>query len=144
MGIFYYNCYIGNTQNENCILTFSNGQEFTSGWIYAVNKKLTKKIACYYSGYGYATLDVNVHNTDIIYDLIHLNWGGKKDDINDKSSYFACPNCAKRINNECNDWKEFYELPNNIDIIKENVEIHEERIKKFINKKERLVSKIIK
>jgi len=139
MGIFDYDCYI---ENENCPLLNSGGQEFTSGYIYAVNKKLTKKIGCYYSGYGYATLDSNIHSNDKIYDLIYLDYGGKKDDINDKSSYFACPNCAKCIENESNDWNEFYEIPNNIDIIKENIEIYKNKINNFINEKDRIVSRI--
>ena len=133
MGIFDYNCYI---ENQNCPLLNSGGQEFTSGLIYAVNKKLTKKFACYYSGYGYAELGKFLGD-DKIYDLIHLNMVGDCD-INDKSSYFACPDCAKSIEKECNDWDEFYELPNPIDDIKENIEMYEKKLKSLKKEKKKL------
>ena len=136
MGIFDYNCYI---ENKNCSLSKSKGQEFTSGWIYAVNKKLTKKLPCYYSGYGYATLDY--HSNDKIHDLIYLSYGGTKDNINDKTSFFACPDCAEFIENECNYWKDFFD---SVEEIKENIEIYKEKIKKLMNEKDRLVNNIYK
>ena len=135
MGIFDYNCYI---ENNDCPLSESNGQEFTSGWIYAVNRKLTKKLPCYYSGYGYATLDYD--SNDKIHDLIEISWGMEKDNINDKTSFFACPNCAECIENECNDWKEFYDP---IEEIKENIKMHEKEIEMYFDKIEMYGQKLL-
>ncbi len=153
MEIFDYNCYV---EHENCPLLNSDGQEFTHGAIYAINKKLTKKIFCWYSGYGYARLkcretykdddnkiyDLIYLDDNKIYDLIYLNDGGRKDNINDKSSYFACPNCSKSIKNELNNWKDFYDPPNPIDDIKENIENYEKKLKYFIKKKDKIKNKI--
>jgi hypothetical protein len=109
MGIFDYNCYI---RNKNCPLLKSCGQEFTNGYIYAVNKKKNKKILCYYSGYGYATLDDGC----IIYDLIWINYCGEEINNNfDKCSYFSCPTCAEIILKEYKNWNNFYDKLDSID-----------------------------
>ena len=94
MGIFNYCCAL---RCKNCeILSDKSGQECTSGVIYAVNSKCTKKFPVEYSGYGYSYIP---NNDDIkIYDLNHRDffecW-----DINptDKKSLFVCPTCAKKI-----------------------------------------------
>ena len=134
MGIFDYNCYI---DGKDCPLAKSRGQEFTYGDIFAVNKKLTKKIYCDYSGYGYAELK----NGDRIYDLMYLDYGGSRDDINDKVSYFACPQCAKSIKNESKYWDEFYEP---LEVMKENIEKYRKELKYLIIEKDRIVNKINK
>ena len=135
MGLFDYNCYI---KNDNCLLKNSDGQQYTSGNIYAVNKKLTKKIPCYYSGYGYATLDYD--NNDKIYDLIWINYSGEE--FNTKSSYFACTNCAKSIEKECNDWIDFYEIKDSIDEIKEKIEMYEKELLFCINEQKKLLNRM--
>jgi len=61
-----------------------------------------------------------LNNGDIIYDLLYLNDGGFKKCIEDKESYFACDICSKVIENEYENWNEFYEKADAYDLFKNN------------------------
>lgn len=102
MGCFDYYCFI---RGNSCLEKDSNGQELF-GDVYLVDKKLTKKIICEYSGYGsaYVKSSKNIE----IYDLGSLD--EDEEMISDlQYSYFACPKCAKSINKEVKNINQFFE-----------------------------------
>ena len=105
MGIFDYVCYI---DKKDCPLKKSNGQEFTYGDIFAVDKNFTKKISCDYLGYGYAELSEK-EDYKKIYDLGFIEYYGSTVSIDDNKlfSYLACPKCAKSIKKEYKVWTDF-------------------------------------
>ena len=103
MGCFDYICII---RGNSCLEKNSNGQECSFGDVYLVDKKLTKKIICEYSGYGSAYVKSN-KNIEI-YDLGCLD--EDEEMIPDvRYSYFACPNCAKNISNEVKNVNQFFD-----------------------------------
>lgn len=103
MGCFDYSCFI---RGNSCLEKDSNGQECSFGTVYLVDKKLTKKIICEYTGYGSAYVKSN-SNIEV-YDLGCVD---EDEELNSDWSYsnFACPNCAKNISNEVKNINQFFD-----------------------------------
>ncbi|VVU94481.1 hypothetical protein CPAV1605_203 [seawater metagenome] len=131
MGIFDYCCSIN---SEDCPLRKSEGQEFTYGTIYLIDKMFTKKIACEYSGYGYAN---HISGDDMIdiYDL------GFKDDYFDcwdvteldKCAFFACPSCSNKIKKEVKTLEDFFPKENPKEVLEKKLKKANRELQKFIN-----------
>ena len=128
MGYFDYCCLIN---GENCELHQSSGQDCSYGDVYLVDKELTKKLKAIYTGYGYAEI-----KGEEIFDL------GFEDDLgiekDKKSSYIACPRCAKIINNEIKELDKFFTKDDKSFIKQKILKEYEKELNDLISKREKL------
>ena len=103
MGIFNYCCALKTANGKKCKLYNEQGQDHTSGTIYAVDKTFQRKYPLDYSGYGYA----DNTNDETIFDLGHKEffqcWNVT---LMDKKALFIFSNCACSVSIEVNTFED--------------------------------------